>query len=297
VRLRQPRVKREHPRLGAEAEEREQERHGRPRGLQLSGAQRIERVVAAAAVQDAEAKQDRDRSQMRDQQIEESRAADRRQLVVGDDQKIRGQRHRFPGHHEEIGVVGKQDEGHAREEHVVLQVDQGEAPRGLFAEIARGVHGNARRHRAEQHQEKSRERVDAQMEGQVWQPERQRQGLRRKPRGLEAECRERDAGRRAQRKSEPPGESGIPGGNQSGDRNCKPGNRDGERARERRRQYAHPYFTFIPGCAPLSGERINTPGPSPDAASTMPSDTPNFILRGARFATITVNRPSSFAGS
>ncbi len=25
------------------------------------------------------------------------------------------------------------------------------------------------------------------------------------------------------------------------------------------------------------------PGPSPDAASTMPSDSPNFILRGARF--------------
>src|SRR5258706_9783818 len=107
------------------------------------------------------------------------------------------------------------------------------------------------------------------MEGQVGQPERQRQGLRRKPRGLEAERRERDAGRRAQRKSEPPGESGVPGGNQSGDRYCKPGNRDGERARERRGQYPHPYFTLLPGCAPLSGEKMNTPRPSPPPAETL----------------------------
>ncbi len=53
----------------------------------------------------------------------------------------------------------------------------------------------------------------------------------------------------------------------------------------------------IPGCAPLSGASRKTPGPSPDAASTMPSDRPNFILRGARLATITVRRPTSFSGA
>src|SRR5258708_30104274 len=34
-----------------------------------------------------------------------------------------------------------------------------------------------------------------------------------------------------------------------------------------------------------------------EAASTIPSETPNFIWRGARLATTTVRRPSSFSGS
>ena len=57
------------------------------------------------------------------------------------------------------------------------------------------------------------------------------------------------------------------------------------------------YLTRMPGWAPESGDRMNRPGASPLAASTMPSDMPNFILRGARFATITVSRPTSVAGS
>jgi hypothetical protein len=62
----------------------------------------------------------------------------------------------------------------------------------------------------------------------------------------------------------------------------------------------HGYLTRMPGAAPLSGDRMNSPGTSAlssDAASTMPSDMPNFILRGARLATITVRRPTSRAGS
>ncbi len=62
-------------------------------------------------------------------------------------------------------------------------------------------------------------------------------------------------------------------------------------------QVERSHFTFIPGSAPESGVRIKSPGASPDAASTMPSDRPNFILRGARLATITVSRPTSCAGS
>src|SRR5665213_3166814 len=38
------------------------------------------------------------------------------------------------------------------------------------------------------------------------------------------------------------------------------------------------------------------PGASPAAASTIPSDTPNFILRGARLATIGVSRPTRSSG-
>lgn len=57
------------------------------------------------------------------------------------------------------------------------------------------------------------------------------------------------------------------------------------------------YFTRMPGSAPLSGDRMYRPGLSPEAASTMPSDMPNFILRGARLATITVMRPISSSGA
>ena len=60
------------------------------------------------------------------------------------------------------------------------------------------------------------------------------------------------------------------------------------------------YLTRMPGWAPLSGESRNSPGLLPsvsEAASTMPSDMPNFILRGARLATITVRRPTNAAGS
>ena len=54
---------------------------------------------------------------------------------------------------------------------------------------------------------------------------------------------------------------------------------------------------LIPGVAPESGDSRNRPGASPLAANTMPSETPNFILRGARLATITVRRPLSACGS
>ena len=56
------------------------------------------------------------------------------------------------------------------------------------------------------------------------------------------------------------------------------------------------HLTRMPGCAPESGARRKMPGPSPDAASTIPSDKPNFILRGVRFATIGVRRPISSSG-
>ena len=60
------------------------------------------------------------------------------------------------------------------------------------------------------------------------------------------------------------------------------------------------YLTRIPGCAPESGDSRKMPGALPvvsEAAKTMPSDIPNFILRGARLATITVRRPINWAGS
>lgn len=53
------------------------------------------------------------------------------------------------------------------------------------------------------------------------------------------------------------------------------------------------YITFMPGVAPLSGESRKIVSPPGPAAKIIPSETPNRIFRGARFATITVRRPSS----
>ena len=57
------------------------------------------------------------------------------------------------------------------------------------------------------------------------------------------------------------------------------------------------YLTRIPSVAPTSGESKNGPSASLLAANTMPSLIPNFILRGAKLATITVYRPIKVAGS
>ena len=75
-------------------------------------------------------------------------------------------------------------------------------------------------------------------------------------------------------------------------------------ARPRRRQGrasgGERYFTRMPGCAPGCGSSRKIPGFAFSsawlAASTMPSLTPNFILRGARFATSTVSRPTRSSG-
>ena len=56
----------------------------------------------------------------------------------------------------------------------------------------------------------------------------------------------------------------------------------------------------MPGAAPGQGSSTYRPGCAFSsawlAASTMPSLTPNFILRGARLATITVSLPTRSSG-
>ena len=78
----------------------------------------------------------------------------------------------------------------------------------------------------------------------------------------------------------------------------------GQRAQGRQRAPAagggH-HRTRMPGCAPAPGASTKMPGAAFSsawlAASTMPSLMPNFILRGARLATITVSWPTSCSGA
>ena len=147
------------------------------------------------------------------------------------------------------------------------------------------------------------------MKRQVGQPERQHGRRRRRA--------DRPAGDHRQR--EPDGGAGgeqhaltkreIPRANKSERPDGEPRRDGGDDEGERRRGHRADgvtvavdargptdHLTRIPGCAPASGESRKMPGPSPDAASTMPSETPNFILRGARFATIGVSRPIRSSG-
>src|SRR5690606_22650277 len=55
--------------------------------------------------------------------------------------------------------------------------------------------------------------------------------------------------------------------------------------------------TSMPGWAPLSGLSRKISSPPGPAASTMPSDRPNFILRGARLATSTTSLSFSCSGA
>ena len=117
MRLGQPDVQRQDAGLGAEAEQREEERDASAtRRRSVHRAHRAERVVAAAALQHAEAEQDRDRADVRDQQVEEAGAADLRDAVVGGDEEERRQRHRLPRDHEHVGVVGDQHQRHRAHE-------------------------------------------------------------------------------------------------------------------------------------------------------------------------------------
>ena len=80
MRLGQPDMQRQQSGLGAEAEEREQKGDRSPRTRKNDRAHRAEAVVAAAALKHAEAEQDRDGADVRDQQVQETGAADLRNL-------------------------------------------------------------------------------------------------------------------------------------------------------------------------------------------------------------------------
>ncbi len=128
VRLGQPDVQRQQAGLGAEAEQRQEEGDAGPRAGQHHRAHRAEGVVAAAALQHAEAQQDGDGADVRDQQVEEAGAPDLGDAVVGGDQEVRRQRHRLPGHHEHVGVVGDQHQRHRGEEQRGTRSTAGPAP-------------------------------------------------------------------------------------------------------------------------------------------------------------------------
>ncbi len=129
-------------------------------------------------MQHTEAQQDAEGADMGHQQIEEAGAPDLRQSMLGGHQEIRTQRHGFPGHHEQVGIVGQDDHYHAGQKHVVLKTQQ--TRRGAFAlaEITGGEDRDAGARAAQQHQKEAGQRVQPHVERQIRQPERKHGALR-----------------------------------------------------------------------------------------------------------------------
>ena len=194
MRLGQPDVQRQHARLRAEAEQREQERGRAPDRLRLHRAHGVETVASGAALQRAETHQDRHRADVRDQQVQVARPPDLGVAMVGGHEEERRQRHRLPGHHEEIGVVGHQHQRHAGEKHVVVKAQQARQ-RAFFAvaEIAAREYRDARRHAAREEQEERRQGVHARVKRQVRQSERQDPGDRFVKQRNQRHARQQDA--------------------------------------------------------------------------------------------------------
>jgi hypothetical protein len=310
MRLGQPDVQRQETRLCAEAQERQEERNRRPDARKRQRAHRPERVVAAASLEHAEAQQDRDRADVRDDEIEKARAADLRNPVLGRDEKVGGEGHRLPCDHEHVGVVGDEYQRHRREERVVLHRDEAGRRALARAEVARREQRYRGRRRAEQQQEERRQRVDAQVERKIGKSERQHRRLRRVSYGIARDHGEHDGDRGARGKEDTADEVKIARPQESGGADRKPrGDRGDDRraasesSLRRRAQpgrsarggepsrslYAHS------GCAPESGESRKMPGESPERCENILRK-PNFIFRGAKIRDDGRQPPTSSSG-
>ena len=125
------------------------------------------------ALHHAEAEQNPDRPDVRNQQIQKSRLADVGDMVFGGDQKIRRQRHRLPRHHEHIGIVSQQHQSHAGQEQVIFQTQQAQRITLHGFEITGAEQRHTERCAAQQDQEKRGERIETKVKRQIRQAQRQ----------------------------------------------------------------------------------------------------------------------------
>ena len=153
--FRQPHMQGHQARLGTETEQGQQEGCRGPGRRQGGRTHRVERHQPAAAVQHTEAKQQRQCPHVRHQQVQEAGALDFRDTVLGGHQEVRTERHGFPCHHEQIGVVGQHDQRHAGQKYVVLQAEQPRRRAFALPEVAGGEDGNAGPRTSKQQQEEA----------------------------------------------------------------------------------------------------------------------------------------------
>ena len=180
MRFGKPDVQGHEPRLGAKANQREQEGNGRPVRREMCTAHRVEGELPTPTLHDPEAQENRDRPDMRDQQVEEARTADLGDAVLRGHEEVGRQRHGFPRDHERVRIIRQQHETHAGEEQVVLQAHQARGGSLAAAEVAGRKDRNSRRGGSEQKEKEARERIAPHVHRQVGQSEWQDRLLRRR---------------------------------------------------------------------------------------------------------------------
>src|ERR1700730_17336949 len=160
--------------------------------------------MPTAALKNAKAQENSDRTEMGHQQVEKPGLTNFGNAVLRGDQKVRRQCHGLPRQHECVRVVGEQNEAHAGEKQVILQTHESRRSAFTPPEVAGCKYGNAGGCGTEQNQEYTRESVKTQMDRQVRQSERQDKLFGRVSKAC---CRD-DCQRRtengAQRKESPP---------------------------------------------------------------------------------------------
>ena len=171
---------------------------------------------------------------MRDQQVEIAGPPDLGNAMVARHQEERRHRHRLPRHHERVGVVREQDERHAGEEKVVPHALNARLRTLARPQVAGCKHRNAGRDRAEDEQEVRRQRVDAEVERQVGQPEREDGLVRRLADRHERGGGERESGQGAERIEDLRHEPQRVRRADADRRDREPGRRDRERSGEGR---------------------------------------------------------------
>ena len=222
MRFGQPGVQGQDSGLAPESDQGQKERDGRPARGRRHLPHGLKAVVAAAALQRAEAKQDRDRAEVRHQEVEIARAADLRVSMITGDQEVGRQRHRLPAHHEEVGVVGQQQQRHAGKEQVVVKALQPGRRAFAFAEVAAREQRHPGRHRTEQQQEECGQGVETGVERQVGQAQRQHSRQRRFEDRRQRHGGERQASQCADRKQHSADEADARGCQQAGQAEAYP---------------------------------------------------------------------------
>ena len=120
----QPDVQRKKTGLGAKSEDGKHESDGPPKRSQVLLTHIGEGVITRIRLQQSEAHQDSQGTNVGHQHVQVPRLTNLRNAMVGHDKKKRRKRHRLPHHHEHISIIGYHHHGDAGKKHVVLQTDQ-----------------------------------------------------------------------------------------------------------------------------------------------------------------------------
>ena len=180
---RQPDMQRHDAGLGTGADERQHQNQSAGERRQRRRAHGGEGVAAGGAGEQAEGEQQCQRAGAGHDDIDEAGLAILGVLVMGHDQRPRGQRHELPREQEGEGVVGEDHQVHGGEEDGIER--QHTLGRMFMTTVAQRKEAGAGTAEIDHHQKEGRERVDAEMGADPRQAQRQHDrvggGERRQP--------------------------------------------------------------------------------------------------------------------